>query len=204
MTLTSLLTTIFWGTMMFFTQHSTPAMIQEPPPPTLLTQIQQLSAYHTWANKQITDWLRQADSAQWHLPIESSFTTLELTVCHLWNAEHGWLNILKKEPWSQAVPISPVIHTSQNDAPTQQEILLGFNQCSEQWNFYVANLNEEQLLDTRLLGADKKPILVADIITHVLNHATYHRGQLITMGRQAGLQSPPRTDYIYYIMQKVE
>ncbi len=150
----------------------------------------------------MTDWLSKADSAQWHLPIESSFTTIELTVCHLWNAEHGWLNTLKKEPWGQAVPISPKIHTSQYDhSPTQQEILAGFNQCSEQWNAYVANLNEEQLLDTRLLGADKKPILVADIIQHVLNHATYHRGQLITMGRQAGLQSPPRTDYIYYIMQ---
>jgi len=40
---------------------------------------------------------------------------------------------------------------------------------------------------------------IADMIHHCMNHSTYHRGQLITIGRQAGLQDPPRTDFIYYV-----
>ncbi|MFN2424735.1 MAG: DinB family protein [Cryomorphaceae bacterium] len=32
-----------------------------------------------------------------------------------------------------------------------------------------------------------------------MNHSTYHRGQLVTMGRQAGLSTPPQTDYIFYV-----
>lgn len=41
-----------------------------------------------------------------------------------------------------------------------------------------------------------------EIMPRVFNHATYYRGQLITMGRQVGLQNPPRADYIYHIAEK--
>lgn len=62
-------------------------------------------------------------------------------------------------------------------------------------------MNEEELYDVRKIGKDQKEISIADIILHVFNHATYHRGQLITMGRQVGLTLPPRTDYIYFLMK---
>lgn len=36
-----------------------------------------------------------------------------------------------------------------------------------------------------------------DILTHVLNHATHHRGQVVVLLREAGI-APPGTDYILY------
>jgi uncharacterized damage-inducible protein DinB len=38
---------------------------------------------------------------------------------------------------------------------------------------------------------------MADLIRHVVNHSTYHRGQLATQLRQLG-QIPPATDFIVY------
>ena len=38
---------------------------------------------------------------------------------------------------------------------------------------------------------------VRDILFHVINHSTYHRGQIATEFRQNGLD-PLVTDYIYY------
>jgi uncharacterized damage-inducible protein DinB len=34
---------------------------------------------------------------------------------------------------------------------------------------------------------------------HVVNHSSYHRGQIVTMGRQLNLQ-PPSLDLIYYYL----
>jgi len=39
--------------------------------------------------------------------------------------------------------------------------------------------------------------LVKDIIFHIINHSTYHRGQIAMEFRQSGLE-PLNTDYIFY------
>jgi uncharacterized damage-inducible protein DinB len=158
-----------------------------------MAQIKKLAAYNTWANQQLADWLSKADSTQWQLEIQSSFNTLELTLRHLWNAEYGWLTSLKNEPWGAAIEKGAKL--------SQSETLAGFMKTSKQLQDFIESLNDNALNESRNFGKDQRPVSVADIIQHVFNHATYHRGQLITMGRQAGLSSPPRTDYIYYITQ---
>lgn len=39
---------------------------------------------------------------------------------------------------------------------------------------------------------------VEEVVTHCMNHGTYHRGQLITMLRQAGHTKVGSTDYIRF------
>lgn len=162
-------------------------------PATSIHPIKQLAAYNTWANEQLATWLQKADSAQWHQPIASSFNSLELTVRHLWNAEHGWLCTLKKEPWQQAVESAAVLD--------QEAVLTGFLATTKSFENYVLALSDADFYTTRPLGQAQKNVALTGIIQHVYNHATYHRGQLITMGRQAGLAAPPRTDYIFFLMQ---
>ena len=43
----------------------------------------------------------------------------------------------------------------------------------------------------------------ADIILHVVNHGTYHRGNVTAMLRQLGHPGVP-TDYVYYLYEKRE
>ena len=160
-------------------------------PNTQLTQINKLAQYNHWANQEFIQWLEQADSAQWIRFVESSFSSLELTVRHLWNAESGWLSTLQKEPWKVAVDKESTL--------SQSEVLQGFRKTSEDFLNFVESMTVSQLLETRNIGKNEKPISLADIIQHVYNHATFHRGQLVTIGRQTGMKNPPRTDYIYYM-----
>ena len=39
---------------------------------------------------------------------------------------------------------------------------------------------------------------LADMLRHVVNHGTYHRGQVATMLRRLGV-APPNTDYLTYV-----
>jgi uncharacterized damage-inducible protein DinB len=155
--------------------------------------LKNLAAYNTWANQQLANWLQEADSVQWQQQVESSFNSLELTVRHLWNAEHGWLCTLKKEPWKQAIETDV--------AMSKTAVLSGFLATSKTFENFVCALSDTDFQDVRTLGKDQKNIDLTGIIQHVFNHATYHRGQLITIGRQVGLPAPPRTDYIFFLMQ---
>jgi uncharacterized damage-inducible protein DinB len=147
-------------------------------------------AYNLWANQQIADWLSEAKPEQMQMLMESSFNTLEKTVIHLWHAEFGWMCTLQKKPWEL-----PDAYFEDH-----KELLAAFLNTSAAFHQYALGLSVEDLQSTRPLGAAAKEVPVSDIILHVCNHATYHRGQLITMGRQIGLPNPPRTDYIYYVM----
>jgi uncharacterized damage-inducible protein DinB len=42
--------------------------------------------------------------------------------------------------------------------------------------------------------------LLSDIITHVVNHGSYHRGQISRLIRESG-GIPPATDYIVFVRQ---
>jgi uncharacterized damage-inducible protein DinB len=40
----------------------------------------------------------------------------------------------------------------------------------------------------------------SEYLLQVLNHSTYHRGQVITIGRNVGLTDAPMTDYNFYLL----
>ncbi len=149
------------------------------------------ASYNRWANERFVEWLQGASEEQLNKEIESSFTSLTKTLLHLWNAEYGWLQTLKGEGWGTP--------PGRDFEGSPQEMFEGFLATSRDFEEYVLSLSEADFKDGRPLGRDGTPTSVEGIILHVFNHATYHRGQLITMGRQAGLTEPPRTDYIYYI-----
>ena len=164
------------------------------PPPSHLNIVRDYTEYNLWVNRAYTAWLGSADSSQFHREVESSFNTLAKTVIHLWNAEHGWLNTLMEQPWGEP--------PGQTFEGSHQDMLAAWVATSEQLAAYVRQLPNEQIgkVFTRSDGAYLGT--AEEIMLHIFNHASYHRGQLITMGRQVGLQNPPRADYIYYIAQK--
>lgn len=163
--------------------------------PTTSHPVDSLSAryvhYNLWANTQMTNWLQEASAEQMNRVIESSFSSLRKTALHIWNAEYLWLAVLRQESYDD-MPAN----TFEGD---EAALLEGWLATSEAFYNYVASLSPDELRGVRSGGADRPPLYVADIIQHCMNHSTYHRGQLITLGRQAGLQSPPRTDFIYYV-----
>lgn len=153
--------------------------------------VKDYAAYNLWANERYAEWLRTADTGQFHREVESSFNSLAKTVIHLWNAEAGWLNTLNREPWG--APPGAAFDG------THEELLMGWLQASKDFADYAASLQTDSLQsvyhrkDGQILGTAE------ELMHHVFNHATYHRGQLITIGRQVGLADPPRADYVYYL-----
>jgi uncharacterized damage-inducible protein DinB len=174
-------------------KNNTPAATEpvEPVGDDLAAMMRRYTAYNHWANQQLADWLRTATEEDLDREIESSFSSLKKTVIHIWSAEYLWLQTVKNE--------------SADDSPakafdgTKQELLAGWLKASENFNNHVQTMSLADLQAKRPKSRGDGYTVIADMIHHCMNHSTYHRGQLITMGRQAGLEHPPRTDFIYYV-----
>ncbi len=70
---------------------------------------------------------------------------------------------------------------------------------------YVSELDEAKLsrdLAFKLLSGDPSSMRLVDQMQHVANHATMHRGQVVGMIRQLGID-PPSTDLLFYLRREI-
>ncbi len=79
-------------------------------------------------------------------------------------------------------------------------------EADEKWERFLDELTEAELdrlaRYTNMKGHPQE-CLVADILTHVVNHASYHRGQIAVLVAQAG-GAPAVTDFIFYAYREPE
>lgn len=158
-----------------------------------LEHIRSLYAYNRWANARFFEVLATLDPSQLTLRLESSFPTILATLAHLIGAEWIWLRRWKGEspteaPRFVAEPELPGLHAKLAEIDAERDRLL-------------AALDEEDLaapLSYRTMDGTPYRDRLGDLLVHVVNHSTYHRGQLTTLLRQVGA-TPPATDFVVFV-----
>ena len=151
----------------------------------------ELAEYNLWANLIVCDWLEEINDEQWSKEIISSFNSIQETVLHIISAERAWIERFKKNPqtvWIQS-----------SFKGTKEEHIKLWKEASEEFKSIVDAFNENNLnvnLDFKRLNGDAYSMPYYQLFAHVVNHATYHRGQLVTMLRQAGFTNISATDLL--------
>ncbi len=139
------------------------------------------ASYNVWANKRIADMLQQAAAKDFDTTTASSFDSLRKTLYHIWDAQVIWLLRLQGESIRE--------WPSKNFVGNFEQAVSGFIKQSEKFLSFVTDA-DDAFLEGRIAYAnthgEKFERNVADILMHVCNHSTYHRGQLVTMLRQLG------------------
>jgi uncharacterized damage-inducible protein DinB len=140
-------------------------------------------AYNQWANQEVLAAMR-ANSAD--------ARSLQL-MGHILGAERLWLERLKQQP--QSVPVWPEADLARCEAEAAELGRLWF-----------------EFLDLITAGDVSQPIsyknskgepwtsAIVDILTHVVMHSAYHRGQIASHMRERG-QTPAYTDFIHAVRQ---
>ncbi|MGN6213810.1 DinB family protein [Parafilimonas sp.] len=152
----------------------------------------ELAEYNLWANNIACGWLENISDEQWNKPIVSSFSSIQETVLHIISAENTWLQRFRHEPvkWLQSTYKG-----------TKAEHIALWKKTSEAFKIFVENFNEMDLTkncDFKRLNGDAYSMPFYQLFAHVVNHATYHRGQLVTMLRQSGFINVGSTDLLGY------
>jgi len=151
------------------------------------TLITHLADYDLWANTRFVQRLAVAPAADLDRIAPSSFPTLRGTLLHIRDAENAWLCRLNGAPMNWPAEPSTDIQT-----------LLPY--C-EQLNALVHAATEEQLAGTceyRDLRGNVHSQPAWQMLLHVFNHSTQHRGQLITQMRMLGMEGIPANDLVAY------
>jgi len=162
------------------------------------------AAFNLWANKRFINWLRSKPVNIVERNAVSSFSSIRLTLVHIWDTERSWLGRL--------LQIETESNYGKDYDGTLEEVFDSVLQQSEAFNAYVQSLSEASLREpakfmvpVRWPEWDEVNLPRFQVIQHCLNHSTYHRGQIVTIARNLGLTNPPMTDYIAFLIKdKIE
>ena len=157
--------------------------------------IKEMFHYNLWANERIAGVIPH-NKADTETP--SSFNSLRKTIYHVWGAEELWFQRVH----GNSEPKWP----SQNFQGDMADALKGWIEHSRVFANYVDGLSEADLKKSipykNLKGEASEQTLI-EILHHVANHSTFHRGQLVTMMRALGHEGPlPSTDFVAYLRER--
>lgn len=157
----------------------------------------QYAAFNVWANQRIIDCIGNLSDDQVNREITSSFTSIYKTVLHMLDAESIW--------WQRVKLVEQVDVPSANFTGTITELCNLLMKQSKLWKEWVELATEAALEHEFIYRNSKKEQFkqpMYEMLMHLFNHGTYHRGQLVTMFRQVGLETVPGTDFILFCRKK--
>ena len=165
-------------------------------------EIKQLFNYTEWANKLALDAAAKLSDEDLRRDFGISHKSIFGTLLHMAGAEWIWLERWQGHSPAKAVAWSLWTTETCPDLATLEE---RWREVIDRRSGFVAELNEERLdaeVAFKLLSGDRSSMRLVHQMQHVANHATMHRGQVVGMLRQLGID-PPATDLIFYIRSDV-
>lgn len=156
-----------------------------------------LASYHIWANLRLTDTLKKISQQQLDQEFPSSFPNIRKTMVHLWDAEETWFQRLKMEE-KVMLPSSGF----SGDFIQFSELYLDLNKRLEEW---MGKLTDQGLIHVVVYYNSKgeyHKLPVYAILMQVFNHATYHRGQVVTLLHDLDITKIPGTDFSLFCNSK--
>jgi uncharacterized damage-inducible protein DinB len=150
--------------------------------------------YNAWANGMFLSTLHSLDEETLDQEIISSFSSIRKTIYHMWGAEDVWLQRLQRVER----PVWKVLSFQGSFA----EVCLMWAEASQGLISYISELPNGASFDRTIpvvnMKGERYDDVIGDVLMHIFNHSTYHRGQIVTMLRQIGITSIPQTDLIAY------
>ncbi len=152
--------------------------------------LQEKIQYNQWANSSMVDWLREQSADLYTQEVLSSFPSLNKVLHHMVDAETYYLSILTGQEAAYKDELSTDTLFTQLLSVDEQLLTWFLNQDSTSVDKEIS-LKRSPFVET---------YTVATLITHLINHSTYHRGQVVAMRHQLGIPAPPKLDYYRYFI----
>lgn len=155
--------------------------------------LRSLVDYHYWATYRLLDAVGPLDADQFTRDLKNSFPSVRDTLSHLHSAEWIWLSRLRGR--------SPTAFLPHERFAQPADARGAWRDTEADMRDYVDSVDEvalAALLEYRLMNGQPGATPVGRILQHVVNHGTYHRGQVTTMLRQLGAAPGKSQDLIAF------
>lgn len=143
--------------------------------------LQTLLEYHYWARDRILEAAEALTPEQFTKDLGSSFKSVRDTLAHTYVAEWAWYARWMGNSPKAALPFEMF--------PNVGTLRRAWAEHEARVRAFVDGLGEDgvnRVIEYKLLSGQAGKAAIWQMVQHVVNHATYHRGQVSTMLRQLG------------------
>lgn len=159
--------------------------------------LQLLVDFHYWSRDRMLLAVEALTPDQYAQPMGNSFSSVRETLNHLYFAEWVW--------YSRWTGVSPTAFPSTDEMPdlvTLRERWTGMERKVRAFLGSVGSDGLDQVVAYRLMSGTEGASPLWQMVAHLVNHATYHRGQVTTLLRQHGVAAPRSTDMITFFRER--
>ncbi|PGS25277.1 damage-inducible protein DinB [Bacillus cereus] len=156
--------------------------------------------YHAWANIRLFNRIKELPSYEsiFNEQIQSVFPSIKDTFAHIYITDQVWLHILHGKSMNEAIQDRESLRTEiENKSLHELEEMLE-NMTKQYIDFLITieDVNAVFVIENPYVGKLETSIL--ELVQHVVNHGTYHRGNITAMIRQLG-HSSTMMDFVLYL-----
>ena len=160
-----------------------------------LQETKMLTAYSAWATNRIFEALEKLSAEETTRDLKSSHRSIHGTLTHLVGAEKMWLSRMAGTP--DKAMITPA------DVPTVADVKSTWEQTGFAMARFLGAMTDKKLQETFSFptsSGGQFTYRFSEALQHVVNHATFHRGQVVGLMRQMG-HTPPDTGLTVFIRE---
>lgn len=158
--------------------------------------------YHKWANERTFDHLKSLPDEIYDHQITNVFPSIRETIAHIYQVDGMWLSVMSGDTFDQTKRVIGELLTKMGDKSLfhMQDL---YNELTGEFDsFLKSRENLDAMIDIEHPQYGKRNLAISDLVEHVVNHGTYHRGNITSMIRQQSHSGVP-TDYIFYLYENL-
>jgi uncharacterized damage-inducible protein DinB len=155
-----------------------------------------LFQFNQWADRRTLDACSTLTNEQFMRDLGSSFRSVRDTVAHLYGAEWVWNERIQGR--------SPSSLVSGSTFPDLASVRAKLEEMDSYYIDYVSKLTQqdlERIIHYKSFTGEEFSNPLWQSLHQLTNHASYHRGQVVTLLRQLGAK-PVSTDLIGYYRER--
>ncbi len=154
--------------------------------------MRQLYEFNRWANGRVLEAVSALSAEDFGRDLRSSHRSVKETLVHILSGEWIWLmrwqGVSPKAMWAPA------------EFATLAALRSRWTEFEREQTQFVSSVTDESLrqeIGYENTRGQRFTYPLWQMMQHIVNHSTYHRGQVVTMLRQLGAV-PPATDFLVF------
>jgi len=151
--------------------------------------------YSRWASERSIQTARALDEQELAKDLGNSHGGVLSTLAHIYQADRVWLSRLKGAPRFTLADTG--------ESWTLDSLADAWGQNADEFQRWLSAAGDlHAILTYKNIAGQEGRLPIWQVVLHVVNHGTYHRGQITTMLRQLGY-TPIATDlHVFYLTRQ--
>ncbi|MDR7246754.1 MULTISPECIES: DinB family protein [Priestia] len=154
--------------------------------------------YHVWANQRVFECLKELPQDIYHKEIQSVFSSISEVLAHIYATDNTWLGVMSGDSFDEIIKLGKQLREKTKGKSIKEMETMFFNLSERFKAFFDRQGNLDQAIFPEHPNFGRLESNLFELVQHVVNHGTYHRGNITAMLRQLGYPGV-MTDYVVYL-----